>query len=97
MTLIFVQNYAISSTIQLKRFAEKESKLNEARQYYAAARIQGLIRGFLARILFKKLQREYRAVLMIQKLVRGRFGRAKWMREYNKSISVVKSETALQV
>jgi hypothetical protein len=65
------------------------------REYYASARIQGIIRGFLARLLFQEKVRIYRATVMIQKLMRGKLGRIRWMRHYWLSRSVVKSATAL--
>ena len=63
---------------------------------YASCRIQGIVRGFLARVLFKELLAEYRAAKLIQRIMLGKLGRMKWMREYWISINVVKSPEALE-
>lgn len=91
------QNEIEESTTKLKVYAIKETKLIQARRYYAAAKIQGLVRGFLSRLEFYELKRTYRAVVHIQRFIRGKLGRIRWQREYWKSLSVVKSNTALQV
>jgi hypothetical protein len=67
------------------------------REYYAASRINAIIRGFLARLLFQEKIRVYRATIILQKLIRGKLGRIRWMRAYWLSKSVVKSKTALAV
>mmetsp|Transcript_10907 Transcript_10907/g.16624 ORF Transcript_10907/g.16624 Transcript_10907/m.16624 type:complete len:1070 (-) Transcript_10907:229-3438(-) len=93
--LIEKQLHISKSTDELFHYAEKKRRLTQAREYYASARIQGIIRGFLARLIFKEKLRIFRAVILIQKLLRGKLGRIKWMREYWKSKSVVRSATAL--
>ena len=66
-----------------------------ARKHRAASRIQGLIKGFLSRLLAAQLRLEYKCTLVIQSLVRGFLGRKRWMYEYWKKISVVKSKQGL--
>ena len=66
-------------------------------EYYAASRINGIVRGYLDRILCKGLMRIFRATMLIQRLIRGKLGRMKWMREYWRMRSVVRSDTALVV
>ena len=68
----------------------------DSRCYYASARIQSIVRGFLDRLLVKELLREIRAVYLINRIMRGKLGRLKWMREYWKQRSVVKSDNALK-
>lgn len=83
------------STEILQYTAEKKRKIILAREYYAASRINAIIRGFLGRLIYKEKIRIYRATLIIQKLMRGKLGRIKWMKAYWLSKSVVKSKTAL--
>lgn len=80
---------------QLVEDAAAAARLEKAKQHYASCRIQGIVRGFLARVLFKELLAEYRAANKIQRIMLGKLGRMKWMREYWISISVVKSPEAL--
>lgn len=67
------------------------------RRYYAAARMQGLIRGFLSRLNTKIKRAEYRAALRIQKILRGRQGKKRWLDEFWRSEAVVKTPSALEV
>ena len=67
------------------------------RKYYAAARIQGIIRGFLSRLVTKELRIAHRAAVKIQKIVRGIQGKKRWLAEFWRSEGVVKSDAALQV
>ena len=67
------------------------------RRYYAAARVQGLIRGFLSRLETKVRRAEYRAALRIQKIMRGRQGKKRWLAEFWRNEAVVKTESALEV
>jgi hypothetical protein len=75
--------------------AEEAVKLDKAKQYYASCRIQGIVRGFLARFIAQDKMARYRAGQLLQRIMRGKLGRLRWMREYWKSISVVKSPEAL--
>ena len=52
--------------------AAAAASLEKAKQYYGSSRIQGIVRGFLARVLCKTLVIEYRASLVIQKVMRGK-------------------------
>ena len=74
----------------------KSQKLNEMRFKYALCRIQGLIRGYLARLKFKELLILWRAAIVIQRVMRGKLGRIRWMKLYWLKTSVVKSDTALR-
>jgi len=76
--------------------AARAASLEKAKQYYGSSRIQGIVRGYLARLRCKILLFEYRAGGLIVKIARGKLGRLRWMREYWKSISVVKSPEALE-
>lgn len=67
------------------------------REYYAASRINGIVRGYLDRLLCKELMRLFRATTLIQRVLRGKLGRLKWIREYWRMRSVVRSNTALVV
>ena len=67
------------------------------REWYAISKIQALVRGFLDRIYCRKLMREARAIKLVQRLLRGKLGRLRWKREYYKSLSIVKSDSALKV
>ena len=75
---------------------DDEFYIIQSREYYAAARIQGIIRGFLDRLIVKDLLAERRAIVTIQKVIRGKLGRMKWMKEYWRTKSVVKSDMALE-
>jgi len=75
--------------------AARAASLEKAKQYYGSARIQGIARGFLARVRCKLLLLEYRAGGLLVRIARGKLGRMRWMMEYWKSISVVKSPEAL--
>ncbi|RYG64650.1 hypothetical protein EON64_13530, partial [archaeon] len=82
--------------VSLQQYARKQEQITRAREFYAASRISALIRGFLDRIACKRLRRYYKAVRLIQRLMKGKLGRMRWQREYWRSISVVKSDYALQ-
>jgi len=62
--------------------AERAASLEKAKQHYASCRVQGIVRGFLARILTRNLLVEYRAGSLIVKIARGKLGRLRWMLEY---------------
>lgn len=79
----------------LQREAKAAADLEAAKRYYSASRLQGIVRGFLVRLFAKELRRELHALLTIQRVFRGKLGRMRWMREYWRSISVVKSPQAL--
>ena len=82
---------------EIFEYAVKEDKLINLKRFYAASKLQALARGVLTRILYKELQIENQAVRKIQKVIRGKLGRIRWMKQYWMSLSVVKSEHALQV
>lgn len=67
------------------------------RKFYAASKIGALVRGYLDRLLCNRLRRRLRAIRTIQRIILGKLGRLRWKREYWRSVSVVKSDTALQV
>jgi hypothetical protein len=69
----------------------------KCREFYAASKIGALIRGFLDRLLCNRLKKRLRAIRTIQRIILGKIGRLRWKREYWRSVSVVKSDTALQV
>lgn len=81
--------------VSFQRYAAHQERITQAREFYAASRIGALIRGYLDRIACKKLRRYRRAVLLIQRLMKGKLGRMRWQREYFRSVSVVKSDHAL--
>lgn len=89
---LYLADDDVSSMIQKYKV---EKYVVDSKQYYAAARIQGIIRGYLDRLLVKDLLFERRAIIVIQKVIRGKLGRIKWMKEYWKTKSVVKSDAAL--
>lgn len=78
------------------QFAVEADKLIALKKHYAACKIQAHIRGVLTRILYKELQIENQAVRKIQRIMRGKLGRLRWMRQYYISLSVVKSDKALE-
>lgn len=61
------------------------------------AKIQALIRGFLDRVFCKKLRREARAVRLLQRIIRGKLGRIRFKIAYWRSLSIVKTDSGLQV
>ena len=63
---------------QLVDDAAAAARLEKAKQHYASCRIQGIVRGFLSRVLFRELLAEYRAANLIQRIMRGKLGRMKW-------------------
>jgi replication-associated recombination protein RarA len=81
----------------LRAVARKQEVVDEARRYYAAARMQGVIRGFLSRLETVVRRSEYRAALRIQKILRGRQGKKRWLAQYWRSEAVVKTQSALEV
>ena len=58
----------------LKRSATKGQQILKAREYYAASRIQSIVRGFLDRLVCNKRRRYLRAVRLIQKVMKGKLG-----------------------
>jgi hypothetical protein len=48
------------------------------------------------RILCKRLLKRHRAILTVQRLLRGKIGRMRFKREYWRSLSIVKSDFALR-
>jgi hypothetical protein len=95
--LVNQQVFIEESTNELRKVSEKRKKLVLAREYYAASRINGIVRGYLDRILCRGLMRIFRATMLLQRLFRGKLGRMRWMREYWRMRSVVRSNTALVV
>ena len=87
-----IENEAESTEAQLAY----DKSVQEAKKEYACARIQGLIRGFLDRLVAAQKRLERHAAGTINALLRGRLGRKRWMYEYWKKISVVKSEDGLK-
>jgi len=79
----------------LKHHLDDVKMLRGAKVFYASARIQGIIRGFLARFHYKDLLIRRDATVTLQSLVRGRLGRKRWMIMYWLAQSVVKSLPAL--
>eukprot|EP01038_Epipyxis_sp_PR26KG_P015950 gene15950-21643_t len=73
-----------------------EQTMQHAKEYYAASRLQGLVKGFLARIVTRKMRLYKQSLELIQRGIRGKLGRMKWKREYWRSMSIVKSDTALE-
>jgi hypothetical protein len=67
------------------------------REFFAASKIAALIRGYLDRLLCNRLKKRLRAIRTIQRIILGKIGRLRWKREYWRSVSVVKSDSALQV
>ena len=49
------------------------------------------------RRLVAKKRKMYNAVKLIQKMIRGKLGKIRWKLEYWRSVSVVKSDSALKV
>lgn len=80
----------------LKYYTNHEIKVTNARVYYAASRINALVRGFLDRAICKKLRLQQRAIQLIQKVFKGKLGRLRWRKEYWRSLSIVKSDSALK-
>ena len=58
----------------LKRSAAKGQQILKAREYYAASRVQSIVRGFLDRLVCSKRRRYLRAVRLIQKVMKGKLG-----------------------
>lgn len=82
--------------VVLQKYVKVETKINEARVYYAASKICALVRGFLDRIIARRERQYYRAIKIIQRVMKGKLGRIRWKREYWRSISVVKSDESLK-
>jgi hypothetical protein len=79
-----------------KDYTNHELKITYARVYYAATRINALVRGFLDRIICRRLHLRRRATSLIQKVMKGKLGRIRWRKEYWRSLSIVKSDNALK-
>ena len=79
-----------------REVSRRQQQLRQAKEFYAAAGIGALIRGFLARIKTRERLRSWRAAVVGQRVVRGWLGRLRWKREYWRSVSVVRSKHALQ-
>lgn len=80
----------------LLKTATKAQQILKAREYYAASRIQGIVRGYLDRLVCMKIRKYIRALKLIQRIMLGKLGRIRWKREYWRSLSVVKSDPALE-
>lgn len=80
----------------LRRVATKSQQIIKAREYYAASKIQAIVKGYLDRLLCTRKRRHLRTVKLIQRIFLGKLGRMRWKREYWRSISVVKSDSALE-
>ena len=76
--------------------SRREQSLRQAKEFYAAARISALVRGFLARLGYRTRLLHSRSALVLQRLVRGWLGRLRWKSEYWRTVSVVGSRGALQ-
>lgn len=77
-------------------YVKAESKINAARVHYAASKVCALVRGFLDRIVVRNRRKYFRAIGLIQRVIKGKLGRIRWKREYWRSISVVKSDASLK-
>ena len=78
-----------------RKVAVKGQQINKAREYFAASKIQAIVKGFLARRLCFRKRQYIRAVNTLQRVMKGKLGRLRWQREYWRSVSVVKSDQAL--
>ena len=76
--------------------SRRQQQLRQAKEFYAAARIGALVRGFLARVETRERLRCWRAAQELQRVARGWLGRLRWKHEYWRSVSVVRSRHALQ-
>ena len=81
----------------LKHHLTDVKDLRDAKIYYAASRISGIVRGFLARFHYRELLQRRDATIVLQSLVRGRLGRVRWMMYFWLDKSVVKSVPALKI
>jgi hypothetical protein len=89
-------NAAIDSEeVHLRKVASKSQQITKAREYYAASKIQAIVKGFLDRILCARKRKYLKTIQLIQRIFLGKLGRMRWKREYWRSLSVVKSDTAL--
>ena len=80
----------------LERQMDHDRRVMLARKFRAASRVQGLIRGFLGSMVAAQLRLELKSAIVVQSLVRGFLGRKRWMYEYWKKVSVVKSIQGLE-
>lgn len=81
---------------QFRGVVVRDAKVNNARLFYCASKINAIVRGYLDRLFCHKLLRKLRAAKVIQRLIRGKLGRIQWQREYWKSLSVVHTPEALE-
>ena len=79
----------------LRKIASKSQQIHKAREYYAASKIQAIVKGFLDRKFCARKKKYQRVILLIQRVFKGKLGRLRWKREYWRSLSVVKSDSAL--
>lgn len=84
-----------SEEIRLRKVASKSQQITKAREYYAASKIQAIVKGFLDRLLCARKRKYLKTIQLIQRIFLGKLGRMRWKREYYRSLSVVKSDTAL--
>jgi hypothetical protein len=80
----------------LKSYTNHEIKVSNARIHYAATKMNALVRGYLDRIICRRLRLRARAIRLIQKVMKGKLGRIRWRKEYWRALSIVKSENALK-
>ncbi|KAJ1399046.1 hypothetical protein B484DRAFT_406462, partial [Ochromonadaceae sp. CCMP2298] len=71
-------------------------QITKAREYYAASKVQALVTGYLDRLICKRKRAYLRTIQLLQRIMQGKLGRIRWKREYYRSVSVVKSDKALQ-
>eukprot|EP00601_Ochromonadales_sp_CCMP2298_P030878 CAMPEP_0173329798 /NCGR_PEP_ID=MMETSP1144-20121109/2904_1 /TAXON_ID=483371 /ORGANISM="non described non described, Strain CCMP2298" /LENGTH=336 /DNA_ID=CAMNT_0014274425 /DNA_START=382 /DNA_END=1389 /DNA_ORIENTATION=+ len=79
-----------------RRTAAKGQQITKAREYYAASKVQALVTGYLDRLICKRKRAYLRTIQLLQRIMQGKLGRIRWKREYYRSVSVVKSDKALQ-
>ena len=82
--------------VRLRRVATKSQQITKAREYYAASKLQAIVKGYLDRLLCERKRRYLRTIKLIQRIFHGKLGRMRWKREYWRAMSVVKSDTALE-
>lgn len=90
------QRIAVESLARIVT-AKRQERLLRAKEEFAATHLAALVRGFLARCVFRRHIIEKKAAVSVQRIVRGLIGRRKWKKEFYKSVSVVKSAFALEL
>lgn len=82
--------------LQLEKKIDKQKDEESKRRDIAATIINAVAKGYLARVWYRILKEEIKATVTIQKVMRGKLGRMRWLKFYYLSISVVKSDSALE-